>query len=185
MHFFSRITRTKIVLFIALALVCLFGYLTVSMMRANTSAQTASSPEVITSKFYNWYLHNIDTVSDTSINDPNMQKYVTTELLHQLDLLAQLREMELTVTLTDEQYSQLELDELTLDSDYFTKAQACFEDWADNINISSAQILTNTAIVKVSSKGLPQNDCPLNLSIALVKEENLWKIRSVKSIDKK
>lgn len=185
MRIFSQAIRTKIVLCIIVTIIFLLGCLAATMMHTKTSGPVSPSPEHITAEFYSWYLHNIDKVSDTSIDEPNMRQYTTTELRHQLDLLAQLREMELTVALTDEQYNPLEFDELMLDSDYFTKAQACFEDWADNIKISSADILNNSATVNVSSKDPPQNDCPLNLSVNLIKEDNLWKIRSVTNSEKK
>lgn len=122
----------------------------------------AIAPDVVSAKFYKWYLHALSTDEEPLINDKAcLANYVSKALMSELEARMQSEE--------------------GLDADYFIKAQDYLDDWEENIS-TQIQPVKGSMKEVVVTLGATQESLH-RLSVTLVREGNDWKIRKIKKLN--
>jgi len=124
---------------------------------AVTHSHPQDTPEAAVTAFYGWYLGALAKDRVPLRDDrKQMQSFVVTQLLKKIEHGIKNGEA---------------------DSDYFTRAQDYFDDWASNIAVSDVRISGNTASTIVTLGN--SKESRHGLAVQLVKEGDGWKISSV------
>jgi len=141
-------------IFLFISLVC-------GQLFANPSAAETSSienPEVVTTKFYKWYLRSIAQNHDPLTDDKaGLAAYVSTTLIHEIESKQNSAE--------------------GLDQDYFIQAQDYLDDWESNVSAKSQPIngATDEVVVTLGAS----KDSTYLLGVTLIQENKTWKIRKI------
>lgn len=119
-------------------------------------------PEVVTSEFYKWYLHELNQdryplTSQSTEDKENLSKWVSLSLIDTLNG---------------------ELSRNELDSEYFTDAQDVFDDWVNNIYTSEKKEAEHNADVELI---LGKGEVVRKYNVYLDDSDGCWKINNVKA----
>lgn len=121
------------------------------------NAQENNSPEARVESFYRWYLREMAGQHGSANNKTVTKSYVS-------------------IRFSRWYYSKAGQN---LDYNVFLSGQEWNEAWADSVNVGKATIKGNSATVKLTLGGTP-DDWIKRLNISLVKEAGKWKIDRVK-----
>ncbi|CAN5457221.1 hypothetical protein BH10ACI3_BH10ACI3_28220 [soil metagenome] len=121
-------------------------------------AQANNTPEIKVKGFYSWYLKSI-------VKDATEKKTFTKSYFSR-------------------RFSLWYFSKAGQNADYdvFLDGQEWSDAWEDNMNIGTANIKGNKAVLKVILSSPPPEDLLKTLRISLVKESGIWKIDRVKSL---
>jgi hypothetical protein len=125
------------------------------------AASATVKPDVAAAAFYKWYLNQLEENHDPLRGDQkSLVPYVSASLLREITLKMQSPD--------------------GMDADYFIQAQDYLDDWLEHISTSDTRVQAGVATTVVSLGERPERR--YRLSVTLVKEAGVWKIRRVKRL---